>query len=147
MKPGARDQTYQAVVATPDVKPISSKWGYNKKSNPERYKARQVIRRFEQTEYGETYAVPVGKLTIFRYKICGAMQNGLEVDHLDVTAFLYPEVDGDVYMVLTEGLPEHEVNTVFKLKKALYRLKTALRLGHRAFNAFLLYLNSMQIRS
>ena len=140
-----RNQTYEAAIPPPDIKPISSKWVFKKKRNPDgstRYKARLVIRGFEQTEYGETYA-PVGKLTTFRYMISEAAQHGLEVDHLDVvTAFLNPEVDEDIYMVLPDGVPE--ANTIVKLKKALYGLKTAPRLWHKTINAFLLSLNFIQ---
>jgi hypothetical protein len=53
------------------VKPICSEWVYKTKHNPDgstRYKARLVIKGFEQTDFGETYA-PVGTLTTFRYLI------------------------------------------------------------------------------
>jgi len=49
------------------VKPIGSKWVYKTKYNPDGtipYKARLVIKGYEQTDFGETYA-PVGKLTTF----------------------------------------------------------------------------------
>ena len=82
-------------------------------------------------------------MTTFRYMISEAAQHGLEVDHLDVvTAFLNPKVDENVYMVLPEGVPE--ANTIVKLKKALYRLKTAPRLWHKTTNAFLLSLKFIQ---
>ena len=58
------------------------------------------------------------------------------------TAFLNPEVDEDIYMVLPEGVPE--ANTIVKLKKALYGLKTAPRLWHKTINAFLLSLEFTQ---
>ena len=45
-------------------------------------------------------------------------------------------------MVLPEGVPK--ANTIVKLKKALYGLKTAPRLWHKTINAFLLSLESMQ---
>jgi hypothetical protein len=53
------------------MKPIGSKWVYKTKHNPDgsvRYKACLVIKGYEQTGFGETYA-PVGKLTTFRYLI------------------------------------------------------------------------------
>ena len=49
------------------VKPIGSKWVYKTKHNPDstlRFKARLVIKGYEQTDFGETYA-PVGDLTTF----------------------------------------------------------------------------------
>jgi hypothetical protein len=45
------------------TKPIGSKWVLKTKRKPDesiRYKARLVIKGYEQTEYGERYA-PVGK--------------------------------------------------------------------------------------
>jgi hypothetical protein len=116
------------------VKPIGSKWVYKTKHNPDdtiRYKARLVIKGYEQTDFGETYA-PVGKLTTFRYFISLVGEYGWNIDHLDVfTAFLNPEVDDDdIYMTLPEGWPEG-LNTptiIVRLKKALYGLKQAPRL-------------------
>jgi len=90
------------------VKLIGSKWVYKTKHNPDgstRYKARLVIKRYEQTDFGETYA-PVGKLTTFRYLISliGKYGTGWIMDHLHVvTAFLNPEIDDDdIYMTLPE---------------------------------------------
>jgi hypothetical protein len=89
-------------------KPISSKWVFKTKRNPDssiRYKARLVIRGFEQVEgidFNETYA-PVGKLTTLRYMLSKAALHGWQIDHLDVvTAFLKPALDtsSDVYMQL-----------------------------------------------
>jgi hypothetical protein len=87
-------------------KPISSKWVFKTKRNPDssiRYKARLVIRGFEQVEgidFNETYA-PVGKLTTLRYMLSKAAQHGWHIDHLDVvTAILNPALDSDVYMQL-----------------------------------------------
>ena len=53
------------------VKAIGSKWVDKTKHNPDgstRYKAWQVIKGQEHTDFGETCA-PVGKLTTFRYLI------------------------------------------------------------------------------
>jgi hypothetical protein len=87
-------------------KPISPKWVFKTKQNPDgsvRHKARLVIRGFEQVagiDFDETYA-PVGKLTTLRYMLCQAALKGWKIDHLDVvTAFLNPKIDYDVYMKL-----------------------------------------------
>jgi len=53
------------------VRPIWSNWVYKTKHNPDGYiwyKARLVIKGYEQTDFGETHA-PVGKLTMFWYLI------------------------------------------------------------------------------
>jgi hypothetical protein len=89
-----------------EVKPIGSKWVYKSKYNPDgftRYKARLLIKGYEQTDFGETYA-PIGKLTTFRYLIShiGKYGTGWNMDHLDVvTVFLNPGIDDDdIYMTL-----------------------------------------------
>ena len=69
--------------------------------------------------------------------IAEAAQHDLLFDHLDVvTAFLNPEIDEDVYMILPEGIPG--AGTIVRLKKALYGLRTAPRLWHQEINGFLI---------
>jgi hypothetical protein len=110
------------------VKPIGSKWGYKTKHNPDGstlYKARLVIKGYEQTDFGDTYA-PVGKLTTFRYLISVIGRYGWNMDHLDVvTAFLIPEInDNDIYMTFPEGWPEghNAPKIIVGLMRALYVL-------------------------
>jgi transposase InsO family protein len=132
-------------------KPITSKWVFKTKRNPDssiRYKARLVIRGFEQVEgidFNETYA-PVGKLTTLRYMLSKAALHGWQIDHLDVvTAFLNPALDSDVYMQLPKESnwldPDLAKRTPYvKLLKALYGLKQAPKLWHDEINGFLLSL-------
>jgi len=132
------------------VEPIGSKWVYKTKHNPDgstRYKARLVIKGYEQTDFGETYA-PVGQLTTIRYLISLIRRYGWNMDHLQVvTAFLNPEInDDDIYMTLPEGWPEglNAPKIIVRLRKALYGLKQAPRLWHDNINAFLLSLGFTQ---
>ena len=137
------------------AKPISSKWVYKTKRNPDgsvRFKSRLVIRGFQQVEgvdYGDTYA-PVSKLTTFRLLISLAAQYGWVVDHLDVvTAFLNPKIDREhVYMVLPPGLewldPRFSPSGIVLLLKALYGLKQAPRLWYDEINRFLLSIGLRQ---
>jgi hypothetical protein len=113
------------------VKPIGSKGVYKTKHNPDgstRYKAQLVIKRYEQTDFGETYA-PVGKLTTSCYLISLIGRYGWNMDHLDVvTASLNPEIDdNDIYMTLPEGWPEghNAPKIIVRLRKAQYGLKQA----------------------
>jgi hypothetical protein len=137
----------------PTSKPISSKWVFKKKRNADnstRYKARLVIRGFEQIDgSSDTYA-PVGKLTTLRYMLALAAQHNWNIQHLDVvTAFLHPEVDEDVYMKLPTGVEwldpvlSRTCNWV-KLKKALYGLRKAPKLWFDVINGFLLSLGFKQ---
>jgi len=132
------------------VKPIGSKWVYKTKHNPDgstQYKAWLVIKGYEQTDFGDTYA-PVGKLTTFRYLISLIGRYGWNMDHLDVvTAFLNPEIDdNDIYMTLPEGWPEghNAPRIIVRLRKALYGLKQAPRFWQDDINAFLLSLGFPQ---
>jgi hypothetical protein len=102
-----RNETFSPAQAQFGNKPIGSKWVFKTKRNPDgstRYKARLVIKGYEQMDYGETYA-PVGKLTTFRLLISLAARYHWRIDHLDVvTAFLNPDVDDDtLFMELPEG--------------------------------------------
>ena len=125
---------------------ISCKWVYILKTNPDgscRFKARLVIRGFEQTEFGETFA-PVAKLVSLRMIIALSSLRGWEIDHMDVvTAFLNPPVYDNIYMCLPEGIESLDPTkpttaTVCKLNKALYGLKEAPRLWYNHIDEFLL---------
>lgn len=132
-----------------DAKPISSKWVFKTKTNPDgstRYKARLVIRGYQQVEgvdYGETYA-PVSKLATFRLLINLSAYYGWHIDHLDVvTAFLNLTIDREnIYMQLPPRIEEIDsrVNgsTIVRLLKALHGLKQAPRLWFEEIHAFLL---------
>jgi len=116
------------------VKPIGSKCVYKTKHNPDRathYKARLVIKGYEQKDFGEIFA-PIGKVTTFRYLIPLVGRYGCNMEHLDVvTTFLNPKIyDDDIYMTLPEGWPKG-LNTpkiIVSYRKALYGLKQAPRL-------------------
>jgi hypothetical protein len=150
------NNTFEAATtasARPTSKPISCKWVFKKKRNADnsiRYKARLVIRGFEQIDgSSDTYA-PVSKLTTLRYMLALAAQHNWNIQHLDVvTAFLHPEVDEDVYMKLPAGVEwldpvlSRTCNWV-KLKKALYGLRKAPKLWFDAINGFLLSLGFAQ---
>jgi len=113
--------------------PIGCKWVYVMKINPHgsrRFKARLVIKGYEQTNIGDTFA-PVAKLASVRMILALVALNGWEIDHMDVvTAFLNPPVNEEIYTVLPEGIdwldPGKPASiTVCKLNKALYGLNAA----------------------
>ena len=144
--------TYKTTEAL-RAKPIGCKWVYKVKRNPDgshRYKARLVIKGYEQTNFGETFA-PVAKLTSFRLLVAFAAEKDWKIDHLDVVAaFLNPVVDEDIYMELPEGADWLESDktelssTICKLKKALYGLKTAPRLWYRDIDTYLKLIGFIQ---
>jgi hemin uptake protein HemP len=92
-----------------------------------------VIKGDEQIrgiDFDETYA-PVSKLITLRYLLSFAAQNNYKIDYLDVTAFLNPEIDTEIYMQLPAGIEWLESTTMFsgnhdcflRLNKALYDLQ------------------------
>jgi hypothetical protein len=136
-----RNKTFSLTQAQLGNKPIESKWVFTINRNPDGstgYKARLVIKGYEQMDYGEMYA-PVGKLTTFRLLIILAARNNCKIDRLDVVmAFPNPDVDDNtLFMELPEEWPEDRPNsgldkvTVVRLRKALYGLKQTPHLASK----------------
>jgi hypothetical protein len=130
--------------------PIGSKWVYKTKHNPDgstQNKVRQVIKGYEQTDFGVTYT-PAGKLTTFWYLISLIGRYGWNMDHLHaVTTFQNPELDDDdIHTTLPEGWAEglNAYKIIVRLRKALYGFKQAPRLLHDDINTFLLSLGFTQ---
>ncbi|XP_071695739.1 uncharacterized protein [Rutidosis leptorrhynchoides] len=89
------------------------------------YKARLVAKGYNQREcidFDETFS-PVVKMTTVRCVISLAVTNGWDLYHLDVNnAFLYGDLDEDVYMSLPLGYFSESEKRVCKLKKSLYEI-------------------------
>ena len=135
-------------VSEANSQPIGCKWAYKTKQNPNgtiRYKARLVIKGYEQVEginFDETYA-PVGTMSTLRYLLSFVARNEWKIDHLDVvTAFRNPEIDAEVYMQQPDGIDWLEPTTselsILRLNKALYGLRQAPHLWHKAIDGFLI---------
>ncbi|GJR23450.1 ribonuclease H-like domain-containing protein [Tanacetum coccineum] len=107
-------------------KHVGSKWVYKikYKSNGEieRYKARFVAKgcsKKEGLDYEETFP-PVVKMVTIRYVLSLVVQNQWSIFQLDVNnAFLYGELDEDVYMSLSDGYYVPGDKRVWKLKRSL----------------------------
>jgi hypothetical protein len=135
---------------------IGCKWVFKTKTNADgslRYKARLVIKGYEQVpgeDFDETFA-PVARLETFRLVLALAAANGLQIHQMDVvTAFLNPDIDGEVYMELppgvenswlwpesTDQIQEIPHDAICRLLKALYGLKQAPRLWFKHIDSFL----------
>ena len=78
-----------------------------------------------------------------------AVQENLIIHHIDIsTAFLYGELDEEIYISIPEGLEnQFNKNSVLKLNKALFGLKQAPRLWNKTLVKFLSKLNFQQLIS
>nr|GEW69635.1 hypothetical protein [Tanacetum cinerariifolium] len=122
------------LVPAPDNNtPLTLKWLFKNKHDEEnmviRNKSRLVVRGYRQEEgidFQESFA-PVARMEAIRIFLASATHKSFTVFQIDVkTAFLHRTIKEDVYVCQPEGFidadhPSH----VYKLKKALYRLKQA----------------------
>jgi hypothetical protein len=111
-------------------KVIKNRWVFDLKSDG-RKKARLVAKGFSQVEgidYDEIFS-PVVRFETVRMMIALAALKDWHISGLDVkTAFLYGDLDEELYMEQPEGfkVPGHKnKNKVMRLKKAIYGLKQA----------------------
>ena len=128
---------------------ITCKWVFRLKTNADgstRYKARLVIRGFEQVpgiDFHETFA-PVAKFVTVRVLLALAAHYDWEVEQMNVkTAFLHPVLKEEVFMAIPEGYSEYSdmpgptiALPVLRLLKALYGLKQAPRAWYEDVNRF-----------
>ena len=126
-------------------KPLDGKWVYTLKRGPmgeiTRYKARWVVRGFQQREgldFNETFASVVKPMS---YKAIFAIAAALDWDleQMDVkTAFLYGNVEEEIWVEQPIGYHNTKhPEWVCKLHKALYGLKQSPRVWYTTFARFL----------
>ena len=95
-------------------KTIKTRWLFKIKRNsnnePERFKARLVAKGYNQEhgiDYEETFA-PVVKQQSLRLLLAIAINQGLIIHQIDIsTAFLYGELEEDIYVEPPEGHREN----------------------------------------
>ncbi|TPX52123.1 DNA-directed DNA polymerase, partial [Powellomyces hirtus] len=112
-------------------RPIRTKWVFKIKRDlngqPQRYKARLIVKGFKQRygiDYNETYA-PVAKIATQRVLLALAASLGLKCHQMDVvTAFLNGIVTEMILIYAPEG-SGFPPGTILRLRKALYGLKQA----------------------
>lgn len=137
------NKTWILVDAPKNQKVIDNKWVFKVKRNPdtsiERFKARLVGRGFRQEygiDYDETFS-PVVRFSSIRTLLAIAAQRNFEIKQFDIkTAFLYGELEEDVYMKQPVGFDD-KTGKVCKLQRSLYGLKQASRCWNIKFKAFI----------
>jgi hypothetical protein len=126
-----------------DKTAIGCKWVFKIKRNAdgsiERYKARLVAKGYGQkyqVDYEETFA-PVVKYVTIRSIIGMAVANNWKIQQMDVkTAFLYGNLEENIYMQIPEGKENMKNGDCLLLKKSIYGLKQASRVWNQTFNEF-----------
>jgi len=149
----ARNKTWSVVKRPASGTLLSAKWIFKLKrdsrGNIEKFKARLVARGFQQVQgvnYGETFA-PVARIESVRTLLAVAAARNYAVERFDVsTAFLYGQVDEDIYLEPPEGV-QIAKNECLKLNKALYGLKQAPRIWNSHFDRSIKALGFKPIRT
>lgn len=122
---------------------LKGRWVFKYKRGPlgevVRYKARWVVKGYEQQQgidYDETFASVVKPMS-YKALFAIAASLDLEIEQMDVkTAFLYGNVEDDIFMEQPHGLGDNS-GRVCKLNKALYGLKQSPRIWYKTLSKFL----------
>jgi hypothetical protein len=133
-------------VPKPKQNVIGTKWVFRNKQDEfvfvTRNKARLVGKGYTQVEgldFGETYAL-VARLESICILLAYATHYDFKLHQMDVkSAFLNGPLQEEVYVEQPLGFEDPKFpNHVYKLHKALYRLKQALRAWYECLKDFLL---------
>ena len=108
-----------------------------------------MVRSFQQQkgiDYNETF-VSVVKPMLYKALFIIAAARDLEIEQMDVkTAFLYGDIDEDIYVYLPPGHEDHaDGKSICKLLKALYGLKQAPRIWFQTLAGHLKELGFTQL--
>jgi len=135
--------TWDLIEPPAGKKVLRGKWVFKLKRGPNgeiiRYKARWVVRGFEQEEgvnYNETFAAVVKPMS-YKALFAFAAAMDYEIEQMDVvTAFLYGPIDEEIYVEQPTRLSDGSTR-VCKLNKALYGLKQSPRIWFNTLASFL----------
>ena len=114
-----------------------------------RYKARWVIRGFEQQKGRDYYDTFVLVIKLISYKAIFALIAILnwDVKQINVkTAFLYDNVQETIYVRQFDNFNKDDIK-VYKLNKTLYKLKQSLRIWYQHFSKYMKKLELILIES
>jgi hypothetical protein len=134
------------LVPHPNQNVVGTKWVFRNKQDEHgvvtRNKARLVAKDYSHVEgldFDETYA-PVARLESTRILLACATYHGFKLYQMDVkSAFLNGPIKEEVYVEQPPGFEDSGYpNHVYKLSKALYRLKQAPRAWYECLRDFLI---------
>uniref|UniRef100_A0A1B6C2D3 Integrase catalytic domain-containing protein n=2 Tax=Clastoptera arizonana TaxID=38151 RepID=A0A1B6C2D3_9HEMI len=132
---------------TPGKEILSSRWLFKIKDDGT-YKARLVVRGCQQKgelDFKDTFS-PVVDGSTLRVLFAIAAKENLQIQTFDVkTAFLYGEIEEEIYMKIPEGFEEE--GKICKLNKALYGLKQAPSKWNKKLTSFLKENGLMQLKT
>lgn len=142
-----KHETWTLVPLPPDRQAIGCKWVYKIKRRPdgrvERYKARLCAKGYSQKagiDYTETFS-PVIRYDSIRILLALATIHDMEILQFDIkTAFLYGDLEEEIYIKQPEGFQNGNPEIVCKLRKSLYGLNNLHDAGIRNFASFLVCL-------
>lgn len=145
--------TWDIATLPPGKRAIGCSWIYSNKYNAdgtiERPKARLVAhgnRQKEGLDYKETFA-PIANMNTVRFLLAVSAAQRWEVHQMDVhNAFLYGDLEEEIYMQLPQGFKSDKPNQVCRLRKSLYGLKQAPRCWFAKLSNALLAFGSVQIQ-
>jgi len=139
-----KNDTWEYVKKPENANVLTAKWVFKRKPDKgenQIYKARLVVRGCAQKDsidHNETYS-PVVKYSTIRYLLSLAVQENLDISHMDVTtAYLNRKLEEDVYVKPPKELSDyHHKNKIWKLKKAIYGLKQSGRAWNKTLDTAL----------
>lgn len=139
-----KNNVWELVPIPKDRKLVDCRWvlgrKYNSEGKPDRYKARLVAKGFTQEyglDYEETFA-PVVHFNSLRLFLTLAVYFKMNIQQMDVvTAFLYGELEEEIFMEQPPGFEKKKGNLVCRLKKSLYGLKQSPRQWYKLLDQFL----------
>lgn len=125
-------ETWKLVKRPENKKVIDVKWIFKRK-NDNTYKARLVVKGFQQTDCIENNYSPIVKMQTLKLLLVFCCQKEYNIEQMDVeTAFLNGPITSEVYVNQPDGHKDGS-NKVYKLK-TLYGLKESPRVWYEFFN-------------
>src|SRR5450755_1321855 len=126
-----------------DYQVLSGKWVFKIKRMPDgsigRYKARWVVRGFEQDDYDQTFASTV-RMSVVKWLLAYTSIKRKMLRQIDfITAFLNSLMtDKKVYVEQVQGYEQNKARKVCLLLKALYGLKEAPALWEKTLREYMI---------